>query len=287
MAIAMANHKDFETMRAKGTADLIKQNFNLTEVRRLWDCIKDTLRGNYSGLSSLQIDEIVEAWEEKVCLHLREYINECNKKGAPPRFFFSESDPDLLVGYCYILKSDSPEKIKEKLRFRFVDDIKKTVSSLTPSQFEELCGALLIKEDFPQVWLTCDDGGADIFAKDRFGRACVGSVKHYVDYTQPSVIRDLLGTVTHFERELGIKLFPILFTAGYFAVTALEEYAKENIIVYEGDKISYLIIKHQIGFIENQEGKILFYEAKFNKQLSTLSPAHATFSEIENALKRY
>jgi hypothetical protein len=205
--------------------------------------------------------------------------------GSPGRFYFSESDPDSLVGYSRVLKYDDREKMEEKLRYAFVDNIWKVVLDLQPHQFEMLCGGLLLLEGF-EVLLTKRNGGADLFAKDYQENLYLGQSRHFSSKDEqipPSNLRELLGAVEDWGQILGLKAIPVLFTTANVICEGLRIAKSHKMLVYDGEKIVYLIAKYKIGFIGDLNFE--FNKSNFLNWLESLSIKRATKGEIQKWIR--
>lgn len=165
--------------------------------------------------SSSEAREKAEIWEKAVLERLRHQLNALLEIGKPARFAFNTSSEYMIQGACFIEPKDSEElKDKKKRRFKF-SDYYKAISTLTPHQFELLCGKLigLIGVEKPIVTRTSADEGIDFYGKLGFGSIffpqdlsptiqnqlsiwLVGQAKRY-QATQSGTpeIRDLAGAI--------------------------------------------------------------------------------------------
>ena len=256
-------------------AELLIERFDVRKIQRLDDCIEEIIREVYPHLSMLQLAEKTEEIKEKVRRYIHKYIQIRELLNSPPKVRFSISDPDILIGYFYP---------SENSKYTLINEIQTMIAKISPNKFEELCGIILLLEGFHDIWLPKRDEGVDIFAKDKYNRLYICQVKRYPKDAKVPLndLRALLGAKLNLELTLNLKFKALFFTSGCFSYEGLNFAKRNKIILYDGEKIAFLIIKRDIKY---KRGRFYFDDLDFNKWVMSFNIQRYSISEIMSFLR--
>ncbi len=136
------------------------------------------------------------------------------------------------------------EDFNQRTRQNLLEELKRT----DPIYFERICLELMKAMGYgDEVSLTAKshDGGIDgIVNEDALGLDKIYlQAKRYADNkVSGREMRDFLGGITDRKTRRGVFI-----TTSYFDKTALEIAERNNIITVDGDKLTMLLLKHNVG----------------------------------------
>jgi restriction endonuclease Mrr len=249
------------SIHPKEIADTIISTFDVKSCENLDTCIEKAILSAQLRLNTLELADIVESIRGRVRLHINRYISECVDRKIPARVSWSSSDPDRLVGRCFISREDSEDEALEKRRLALMDDVWEAIaSSLTPEQFETLCKRFLEYEGFDNPVITghSHDGGIDlravykpnIYLSRPLDAAC--QAKRYRKDVKIAVrqLREFFGAIKSQGKNVEIAFF---FTTATFSRDAKEFAKMTKLWIADGEQIAYWLVKLSIGIIEKEE----------------------------------
>jgi len=245
-----------QPIRPKKIAEAIISTFDVKSCQNLDVCIERAIRKAQPKLSALELAEIVESIRGRVAFYIGQYISECQNRQIAPRVTWSSSDPDRLIGRCFISGEDTEDKAFEKKRMTLLDDVWGAIASkITPGQFEVLCKRFLEHEGFtnPLVTGRSHDGGIDLKAvynpKIRFGRTqdALCQAKRYGKDMKIGIskLREFFGAVKSQGASVEIAFF---FTTATLSREARDFAEKTRVWTADGEQMAYWLVRQGIGF---------------------------------------
>ncbi len=244
--------------------------------RPLSECIEESLRKSSKKSSlSLHDDELIvyaDEVKEDVRYHIDRYIKRCMEKHVEPKLKWSQSDPDRLIGRCYILKSDSPDIVDKKKRLRYFEQIRGVLcNELTDDEFRKLC-ALWIKYEFQckkvQITDRPYDKGVDIIGIS--GNVSVLSQVKHIRCPNKQVptneIWAFIGKLSSLWRGIE-KRRACFFTSSRFGLS--KDILGTGLELIDGDMLAQFIVNHKLGFVTNANGEVHFSPEKLRQDLKT------------------
>jgi hypothetical protein len=226
--------------------------------------------------------EKAELWRDATLETLRLQINQLLEIGRPVRVTFNSSSAYIVQGSCFIEPSDTREIQESKTRRIRSEPILKALSSLTPDQFEFLCGKIieLLGVEKPFVTRRSADEGIDFYGKLKLESILfpnditstiqrqlsvwlVGQAKRYISTKSgTSEIRDLVGAVslgrasvfgsiTSPFSEMNIRVadpvFAILITNGFISANAWRLLDRSGVIGMDGEMVAAFLADREVG----------------------------------------
>lgn len=226
--------------------------------------------------------EKAELWRDATLETLRFEINQFLEIGRPVRVTFNSSSAYIVQGSCFIEPSDTREIQESKTRRIRSEPILKTLFSLTPDQFESLCGKIieLLGVEKPSVTRRSADEGIDFYGRLKLESIffpnditptiqrqlsvwLVGQAKRYIaTKSGTSEIRDLVGAVTLGRASIygsttspfsGMNIrvadpvFAILITTGFISANAWRLLDRSGVIGMDGEMVAAFLADREVG----------------------------------------
>ena len=240
--------------------ETIIDSFDTSKCERLDVSTEKAIRVLAPSLSILQVAELAENNLRKVSSWIDDYISEYEKKGVPAKFNRSLRDPERLVGRCFVYPDEVENKRREKCRLAFFDMIWDCISQeLTDKDFEQLCGMYLKQQEFEDITNVgkTRDGGIDLRA---ILRPHTGMLK-----TPPQRV---VCQAKRYKKDNKIGIEPLRALVGaedsdiyiFMTTSTFTSDAKdfEQIILVDGEQITWWIIKEEVGFQRDSMGNLYF-----------------------------
>lgn len=259
--------------KPKEIAEHLIESFNVNSPpKKLSEYIKTTLRDLYPSLHSDQVIDYITVLKKGVDRQIDKYIKRYHERGLKPKFYRSYSDPERIIGRCFILKTDPPTIVAEKKRLIFFDEIRNCLfTDLSDDDFLKLCACYLKMElGVQRVQITDHprDHWIDLFGRLEDNTPVIGQVKH--SRSLLAISEDLLATFIGkiIDTPWGIKrklLF--FFTSARFSLDADKYAERQSIKCVDGEMLAYFTVKHHLGFKE-LKGEPQFTLKMIKKQLT-------------------
>ncbi len=206
-----------------------KWNFYYRKSYNFRDALYSTIKQlYYESKDNLDIFNIIDTRIHIIRGKVNKDIDYYNRFKSYLRYYWSEDDPEILIGSAYILPSDSDiiKDKKRKLGNAFL--LERILTNLDPYKYEDLCKKIL-KElgcQFIGRTRTRGDGGIDFFGTIKISEIkdnpllekyniipqskihFIGQAKRYKHFNviHPEHIREFLGSVLLLEFTQGWNL---------------------------------------------------------------------------------
>lgn len=257
----------------------IPLDYNPTHVREMTAQV--ILDRNWAN-SQAEAFEIADTWAPRVLRYLQREVSALAEMGRISRLTFNSSSDYLIQGVCFIERKDSPETRASKIRRLQADSYYEALSTLTPTEFETLCGKIigLLGIENPVVTKSSADEGIDFWGRLTLGSMffpqdlsptiqkqlsvwLVGQAKHYQKIVSgTSEIRELVGAValgrtstfgskTSPHPELIIRasdpVFTVFITTGQFSSYAWRLINRSGVIGMDGEMVAAFLADRNAG----------------------------------------
>lgn len=245
-----------------------------------------------------QAEDQAEVWLPRFVSRAQFLITSLLDSGHHVSFCFNSSGFDYLQGSCYPEPSDADHIVEAKRRRANTARIFERCQTLTPEQFEQLSGKilLLLKVDTPFVSRRTADQGIDFFGRVSFGQIIkpsflpggaeknmsvwlLGQAKHYPETKiGTGEIRELVGSVelarakifagtvdplSELTARLCDPIIYIFFTSGRYSRDSIDLISKSGVLSFDGLQIGQFLADHGIGLVDGA-----FDSASFEKWLA-------------------
>lgn len=231
-----------------------------------------------------ELAERAEEWEGPFLRHVREELSALNSLGRVSYFSINSSSPNVLQGSAFVEPRDTPKVAKEKRARSRIGEYRSVLATLTPEDFEALCGGILALLGVENVTITPSsrDEGIDFYGHMRaeklirqesvfpnFGRQVsmwlLGQAKHYTKakVTTPDM-RNLVGAVELAKSQafssLGSKyedlrirvcdpIFFLFFTTGRLTADSWRLAERSGIVALDGEMVADLLASREVGVV--------------------------------------
>jgi restriction endonuclease Mrr len=258
---------DQARIKPKKVGNLIISRFPLDSCKDFYTCIIEAIRELAPELDDLELYTTADRIQGSVRSVIDAHIEEYRERNLPPRVYWSELNPDRLIGRSFTFKNDNPEEKTFKQKLRLIEKVQNAVANLSWEDFERFCCKFLSQEPrFTRVRRRRHNGGIDYYGtyiiSETHRIPFAGQAKKYGINRKigPNIVRELAGAMRAGRWAFGVIMATCGFTKG-----ARKTGRKNNIDLIDGEQISFRLIKMNIGIIDN--GHPTFSEEDFRSWL--------------------
>jgi hypothetical protein len=224
--------------------------------------------------------ENAEAWETAFLGYLRRELDELNRLGRYSPFVFNSSADYKVQGAAFAEPLDAGDVLEQKARRARFKAYASALRSLTPREFECLCGGLLslIGVDDLRITAYSGDRGVDFYCRLRLERHIfrtdlyptwkrqlnvwmVGQAKHYIDGTVSTPeINNLVGAVKLLSGSTANRkrfpnlvvrscdpVFLLFFTTGRLSAECWKLLDESGVVGMDGEMLAAFLADREVG----------------------------------------
>jgi hypothetical protein len=232
--------------------------------------------------------ELTDQYLPRVVARISRELSDCAELGRYLRVSFSSVSSEYVQGACFVEERDSHELAESKRRRAKNAEMLAVILSLSPDEFETLCGGVLHILGATNIKVTrhSADDGIDFYGRlnvgsliGAFGNArtihqqldawFIGQAKRYVE-VQVAVddIRGIVGSIFLAKgKATGTKLssaleslkirpmdpiFALIVTSGFLSSNAWRLVQSSGVVGVDGEMLSELLCERGIGYVEGE-----------------------------------
>jgi hypothetical protein len=277
-----------------------------SKPRRTVDVLTEIIlmRGWYIGDDAAEQASI---WLNRFVMYLKNRREEARRLGSFVCYDFNSYDDNFIQGSCFCEPRDDPATLEAKSRRANTIPIAARFDTLSPIEFETLCGAVLwlFGVTTPKISRRSADGGIDFYGQAPFAKVIapermpagiekdlrvwiVGQAKHYkLSKVSTKDLRELIGS-TELARSkifagttdpldsLGIRVcdpvFYMIITSGNFTADSRDLISRSGIIAIDQMQLAQLLADNgidaqEIVLTKNHSFDWLKAKSLFNRSL--------------------
>ena len=240
-------------IKPKKVGSLIISRFPLDSCKDFYTCIIEAIREIAHGLDDLDLYTTADRIQRLVRSVIDAHIEEYRERKLLPKVYWSDLNPNRLLGRSFIFKNDTAEEKTFKQKLRLIEQVQNAVANLSWRGFERLSRKFLSQQPrFTRVRRRRHDGGIDYHGTYVISQThripFAGQAKKYGINRKigPNIVRELAGAMRAGRWAFGVITATCSFTKG-----ARKTARKNNIDLIDGEQISYRLIKMNVGIIDD------------------------------------